>query len=60
MAQAAEAGFRQTRVSTGQGVLDFYEFFMSPGLAIGVLLAFSILFHFLSYFAMANLYRNKR
>ena len=60
LVKAAEAGFKQTRISTGEGVLQYYEFYLTPGLVIGVLAAFYVVFHVMSYFAMAHLYGAKR
>lgn len=44
----------------GTQVLDYYQFDLEPDLVIGVLVAFYVAFHVLSYLAMAYLNKKKR
>ncbi|KAK9791189.1 hypothetical protein WJX73_005888 [Symbiochloris irregularis] len=58
VASGVQAGFKPTFISNGTQVLEYYEFSFSTGLSIGALVAFYVVFHLMSYVAMA--YFNKK
>ena len=49
-----------TPVGTGDEALAFWGFDIRPGPVIGILLAFYVVLHFSSYFALSKLFKQKR
>ncbi len=59
-AQALAAGFSCQPASSGDQVLQYYELYIGVPEAIGILLAFYVYFHIISFLALTFLYRQKR
>jgi len=57
--QALAAGFQCQPASSGDQVLQYYELYIGVPETVGILLAFYLYFHFISFLAITFLYRQK-
>jgi hypothetical protein len=58
--QAQKSGLVCYPVSNGERILKYWDFNMPVEEVIGILVAFYVAFHIISYLALANMYKAKR
>ncbi|BDA42962.1 ABC transporter G family member 22 [Coccomyxa sp. Obi] len=58
--QIASGGLTPHCNTTGDDLLDFWGYKLSIGTCVGILVAFYVVFHVGSYFALSKLYKQKR
>ncbi len=60
VAHIATGGLTPKCGTSGEQLLDFWDYKLSVGQCIGILFAFYAIFHVGSYLALSKLYRQKR
>lgn len=60
VAHIATGGLTPKCGTSGEQLLDFWDYKLNVGECIGILFAFYVVFHVGSYLALSKLYRQKR